>query len=99
MSLITLIIAFGVVPALVSGDCSSGNWTTRVEPLDGNTYGYQVLMRDWLNFYEARALCLGVGGDVVSMHSDAENEFVRQVSRSILKRVSNKQFSLCSESF
>ncbi|KAL7070127.1 hypothetical protein ACQ4LE_010369 [Meloidogyne hapla] len=96
MAFITLIITLGVVPALVSGDCSSGNWTTRVEPLDGNTYGYQVLMRDWLNFYEARALCLGVGGDVVSMHSDAENEFVRQLAAPYLNACQTNN-SVCAQ--
>nr|CAD2176640.1 unnamed protein product [Meloidogyne enterolobii] len=79
MSPILFSLIFGLIPTLVSTDCSVGNWTTRVDS-DGNTYGYQVLMRDWLNFYEARALCLGVGGDVVSVHSNAENEFVRQLA-------------------
>uniref|UniRef100_A0A1I8BN06 C-type lectin domain-containing protein n=1 Tax=Meloidogyne hapla TaxID=6305 RepID=A0A1I8BN06_MELHA len=80
MSLIVFFLVFGIILTLVSSDCSSGNWTTRVDSIDGKTYGYQVLMRDWLNFYEARALCLGVGGDVVSIHSAAENEFVRQLA-------------------
>ncbi|CAK5040286.1 unnamed protein product [Meloidogyne enterolobii] len=79
MTLIGLIIAFCIIPSVVDADCLSGNWTTRVAT-DGNTYGYQVLARDWLNFYEARALCLGVGGDVASIHSNAENEFVRQLA-------------------
>uniref|UniRef100_A0A914KY93 C-type lectin domain-containing protein n=1 Tax=Meloidogyne incognita TaxID=6306 RepID=A0A914KY93_MELIC len=79
MTLIGLIITFCIIPSAVNADCLSGNWTTRVAT-DGNTYGYQVLARDWLNFYEARALCLGVGGDVASIHSNAENEFVRQLA-------------------
>jgi len=51
MSPILFSLIFGLIPTLVSADCSVGNWTTRVDS-DGNTYGYQVLMRDWLNFYE-----------------------------------------------
>uniref|UniRef100_A0A915LDN1 C-type lectin domain-containing protein n=1 Tax=Meloidogyne javanica TaxID=6303 RepID=A0A915LDN1_MELJA len=68
MTLIGLIITFCIIPSAVNADCLSGNWTTRVAT-DGNTYGYQ-----------ARALCLGVGGDVASIHSNAENEFVRQLA-------------------
>uniref|UniRef100_A0A914NRL0 C-type lectin domain-containing protein n=1 Tax=Meloidogyne incognita TaxID=6306 RepID=A0A914NRL0_MELIC len=59
--------------------CTSGNWTKRAGE-DGNTYGYQIVMQDWLNFYEANAKCLALGAEVVSVHSVAENEFIRQLS-------------------
>nr|AVP26554.1 mucin-like protein-1 [Meloidogyne incognita] len=59
--------------------CTSGNWTKRAGE-DGNTYGYQIVMQDWLNFYEANAKCLALGAEVVLVHSVAENEFIRQLS-------------------
>jgi len=56
-----------------------GNWTTRVGE-DGSTYGYQVIMKDMLNFFEAHSKCNAIGGEAVSIHSAAENEFVRQLA-------------------
>uniref|UniRef100_A0A1I8BP69 C-type lectin domain-containing protein n=1 Tax=Meloidogyne hapla TaxID=6305 RepID=A0A1I8BP69_MELHA len=62
-----------------SVDCTAGNWTRR-KGEDGSTYGYQVVMKDWLNFYEAQAQCLAIGAEVVSIHTSDENEFVRQLA-------------------
>ncbi|KAF7632490.1 hypothetical protein Mgra_00008091 [Meloidogyne graminicola] len=84
MYLITLLIIFLIFPSFVSSKCSS-EWKTRVDS-DGNTYGYIALISDLINIFQANAICREKGGDIVSIHSEEENNFVGALASPLIKQ-------------
>ncbi|KAF7635433.1 hypothetical protein Mgra_00005110, partial [Meloidogyne graminicola] len=89
------ITAVSAPSSITDTTCTLGNWTQRIGE-DGKTYGYQVVLRDWLNFYEAHAKCLAIGGEVASIHSLAENEFVRHLAAPYLTQCQTNN-SVCAQ--
>uniref|UniRef100_A0A915M454 C-type lectin domain-containing protein n=1 Tax=Meloidogyne javanica TaxID=6303 RepID=A0A915M454_MELJA len=62
-----------------ANQCPDG-WATRQDK-DGNVYGYKVIMQDL-----ARLLCIKEGGELVSIHSEEEEQFVVQLATPLLDK-------------
>lgn len=48
---VAIIAIYAILPTNGQASCPS-DWISRVDPIDGITYGYKVITRDWLNYYE-----------------------------------------------
>ncbi|KAF7631190.1 C-type lectin domain-containing protein [Meloidogyne graminicola] len=74
--LLTLLSSLNI--SFICGDCSD-DWSLFSDE-NGNNFGYQVVKRDYLiNFYTPEVICKEIGGNVVSIHSQDENDFVAQL--------------------
>ncbi|KAL7079977.1 hypothetical protein ACQ4LE_000043 [Meloidogyne hapla] len=82
--LIPSIIFTLIFPYYVNSKCSS-EWTTRVDS-DGYTYGYLPVLQDLITIFEASSICKQRGGDVVSIHSDEENNFVGALAAPLIQQ-------------
>jgi len=48
---VAIFASYAILPTNGQATCPS-DWISRVDPIDGITYGYKVITRDWLNYYE-----------------------------------------------
>jgi len=95
MITLALTSLFGLIlPALVSGQCSSDFSTFTAS--DGFTYGYKVILQDMLNYFEAADLCYAQGAQVASIHSADENNFIFSLSANLLNQCQNNN-SVCAQ--
>uniref|UniRef100_A0A915P245 C-type lectin domain-containing protein n=1 Tax=Meloidogyne floridensis TaxID=298350 RepID=A0A915P245_9BILA len=74
--------------------CPDG-WASRLDS-SGIVYGYKVIMQDMINYYQARNLCNEEGGELVSIHSDEEEQFVAQLALNLLDQCQTNN-SLCRQ--
>ncbi|KAL7079962.1 hypothetical protein ACQ4LE_000542 [Meloidogyne hapla] len=93
LSIAIIAIYGGFIQTNAQATCPSG-WISRVDQ-DGATYGYKVIMNDWLNYYEAQGYCVRAGGQVASIHSAAENAFIASISNAQLKQCQTND-SVCA---
>uniref|UniRef100_A0A915NKP8 C-type lectin domain-containing protein n=1 Tax=Meloidogyne floridensis TaxID=298350 RepID=A0A915NKP8_9BILA len=92
---VAIIAIYAILPTNGQASCPS-DWISRVDPIDGITYGYKVITRDWLNYYEAQGYCVRAGGQVASIHSAAENAFIaNNISAAQLKQCQTND-SVCA---
>ncbi|CAK5076100.1 unnamed protein product [Meloidogyne enterolobii] len=71
------------------------DWASRLDS-SGVVYGYKVIMQDMINYYQARNLCNKEGGELVSIHSNEEEQFVVQLAWSLLDQCQTNN-SLCRQ--
>ncbi|KAF7636820.1 C-type lectin domain-containing protein [Meloidogyne graminicola] len=77
-----------------SPQCPNG-WTTRTDK-DGNVYGYKIIMQDMINYFQARNLCIKDGGEMVSIHSAEEEQFVATLATPLITQCQTNN-SVCKQ--
>uniref|UniRef100_A0A915LC86 C-type lectin domain-containing protein n=1 Tax=Meloidogyne javanica TaxID=6303 RepID=A0A915LC86_MELJA len=58
----------------VNGDCPAG-WSSFTDS-NGIEYGYQVVLKNNVSYFEARRLCLDINSEIVDIHTREENEYM-----------------------
>ncbi|KAL7077574.1 hypothetical protein ACQ4LE_003446 [Meloidogyne hapla] len=100
-NLIILPILFNFISAQKIPNCPpkgytcDTDWQIFKDPNSGDDYGYKAFIEDKINFYEADVFCRSRCSEVVSIHSQDEQDFVTRIAGGLLNRC---QFtSVCSE--
>ncbi|CAK5088657.1 unnamed protein product [Meloidogyne enterolobii] len=75
LNLLTLVFLLQCIHFVyVNGDCPAG-WSSFTDS-NGTEYGYQVVLKNNVSYFEARRLCLDINSEIVDIHSREENEYM-----------------------
>uniref|UniRef100_A0A914L871 C-type lectin domain-containing protein n=1 Tax=Meloidogyne incognita TaxID=6306 RepID=A0A914L871_MELIC len=98
---LSIILFFNSLTAQKVPNCPERNyscdtdWQLFTDPNSGVEYGYKAFIQDSINFYEADIFCRDRCAEVVSIHSQQEQDFVTRIAGPLLTKC---QFTdACSE--
>nr|CAD2174567.1 unnamed protein product [Meloidogyne enterolobii] len=98
---LSIILFFNSLTAQKIPNCPARNyscdtdWQLFKDPNSGVEYGYKAFIQDSINFYEADIFCRDRCAELVSIHSQQEQDFVTRIAGPLLTKC---QFTdACSE--